>query len=227
MNTNNRATVTPSKAATKGSPSAAAGQKASGQQPPASKKASGTSASARKKRIDKLGAHIVELIESQEPSPITPYISTLAMEMVAANAQVTDRVEYAKKFDLSTAHSDNKWLPSNIKKIKIGLEASQYEGDDEYKQIDAKVKALVEKFKNDLNHIYYELAALEEKLENKQRLSTFTTQAFNLFKIYTKYYGEIDDLGTLSPTRHFSRLVPVEIHERIPQAKRKRQLPRR
>jgi hypothetical protein len=132
MNTNISATVTTSKAATKGRPSAATGHKDSGQptvsfathdapsdaEPPTSKKAAGTSASALKKRTDKLGANIVELIESQKPnSPIT-YISKLAMEMVAANAHVIDRAENVKQFDISAAPTDEMWLPSNIKKIK-------------------------------------------------------------------------------------------------------------
>jgi hypothetical protein len=105
MNTNTIATVTPKKAATNGSLRTAAGLKASGQpavsfaphdapsnaEPPASKKAPGTSASALKKRTEKLGATIVELIESQELRPLTTYIFNLAMEMVAANAHYLDR----------------------------------------------------------------------------------------------------------------------------------------
>jgi hypothetical protein len=85
-------------------------------EPPASKKAPGTSASALKKRTDKLGSHIMELIESQKLTPLTTYISTLAMEMVAANAHFLDRAATAKQFDISTAPTDaKKWLPSNIK----------------------------------------------------------------------------------------------------------------
>jgi hypothetical protein len=50
------------------------------------------------------------------------------MEMVTANTHVViiDLAEKAKQFDISTAHTDKKWLPSNIKKIKIGLKASKY-----------------------------------------------------------------------------------------------------
>jgi hypothetical protein len=89
---------------------------ASNAEPPASKKAPGTSASALKKRTDKLGTHIVELIESQKPPTITTYISTLAMEMLAANAHFQDRAATAKQFDIITAPTDaKKWLPSNIK----------------------------------------------------------------------------------------------------------------
>jgi hypothetical protein len=212
MNTNNTAIVTPFKAATTGSLSAATGHKASGQpavsfathdapsnaEPPASKKAPGTSASALKKRADKLGTHIVELIESQELEPIIPCISTLAMEMVAANAYVTNRVENAKQFDLTTAHTDDKWLPSNIKKIKIGLKASKLEGGEFYTQLDAEIKDHVEKFKDYLNTSYHRLAAKEEEYAKEQRLLTFTTHTFTLFQVYTKYYAEIDVLGTLS-----------------------------
>jgi hypothetical protein len=211
MNTNNAATVTPNKAITKGSPSAAVGQMASGPrhvhfaphdapstaEPPASKKALGTSASALKKRTEKLGTHIVELIESQKPEPITTYISTLALEMLAANAHVTERVTNANQFNLSTDNGD-KWLPSNIKKIKIGLKASKLEGDDFYKQLDAECKDVVEKFKNDLNRIYYRLAIKEEENAKEQRLLKFTTHAFALFQVYTKYYAEFVDLGKLS-----------------------------
>jgi hypothetical protein len=211
MNKSNTATVTPNKATTNGSPSAAAGRTASGPrhvhfvphdaastaEPPASNKAPGTSASALKKRTEKLGTHIVELIESQKPEPITTYISTLAMEMLAANAHVTDRATNAMQFDLSTATGD-KWLPSNIKKIKIGLKASKLEGDDFYKQLDAECKDVVAKFKNDLNHIYYRLAIKEEENAREQRLLKFTTHAFALFQVYTKYYAEFADLGKLS-----------------------------
>jgi hypothetical protein len=107
MNTNTTATVTLAKAAMTGSLSAAAGHKAPGQptisfapynasstnaEPPVSKKAPGTTTSPalKKKRTDKLGTHIVELIESQKITPLTTYISTLAMEMVAANAHFLD-----------------------------------------------------------------------------------------------------------------------------------------
>jgi hypothetical protein len=212
MNMNNIATVTPKKAATRSSPSVAAGQTASGQprvsfapqddpstaEPPTSKKAPGTSAFALKKRTEKLGANIVELIESQKPDAIPTFISKLATEMVAANTHVTERAENAKQFDLSTAPSDKKWLPSNIKKIKIGLKASKLEDDDFYKQLDAECKDVVEKFRNDLNYIYYRLAAQEEKHAMEQRLSTFITHAFALFRVYTKYYAECADLGRLS-----------------------------
>jgi hypothetical protein len=214
MKTTNTATVTPKKAAAASSPSAAAGQTASGQptvrfatqddpsnnaDPPTSKKATGTSASVLKKRTAKLGANIVELIESQKPDAIPTFISKLAMEMVAANAYVTDRADNAKQFDLSTAPTDEKkWLPSNIKKIKIGLKTSKLEDDDFYKQLDAECKDVVEKFKNDLNSIYYRLAAKEEKHAREQRLLTFTTHAFALFRVYTKYYAECANLGDLS-----------------------------
>jgi hypothetical protein len=57
---------------------------------------------------------------------------------------------------------------------------------------------MVERFKTELNYTYYELAALEEKHAHERRLSTLTTQAFNLFRAYTKYYAEFADLGTLS-----------------------------
>jgi hypothetical protein len=105
-NMNNTMTMTPNKATTKGSPSAAVGGMASGPrhihfsphdapstaEPPASRKVSGTSASALKKHTEKLGTHIVELIEMQKLEPITTYISTLAMEMLTANAHITDHV---------------------------------------------------------------------------------------------------------------------------------------
>jgi hypothetical protein len=132
MNRNN--TVTPNKATTKSSPSAAVGQTASRPrhvnfaphdaastaEPPASKTASGTSVPALKKHTEKLGTHIVEITESQKLEPITTYISTLVIKMLAANAHITDRVTNANQFDLLTETGD-KWLPSNIKKIKIGL----------------------------------------------------------------------------------------------------------
>jgi hypothetical protein len=104
MNTNNIATVTPNKAATQSSSSVAAGQMASRQprvsfapqddpstaEPPTSKKTPGTSAFAlKKKRTEKLGANIVELIESQKPDAIPTFISKLATEMVAANTHFT------------------------------------------------------------------------------------------------------------------------------------------
>jgi hypothetical protein len=63
---------------------------------------------------------------------------------------------------------------------------------------DAKRKDLVEKFKTELNYTYYELAATEEENAKEERLSTFRTQAFTLFKLYTKYYADFADLGTLS-----------------------------
>jgi hypothetical protein len=102
-----------------------------------------------------------------------------------------------RQFDLSTEIGD-KWLPSSIKKIKIGLKASKLEGDDFYKQLDAECKNMVEIFKNDLNDIYYWLAIKEEENAKEQRLSTFTTHAFALFQVYTKYYAEFTDLGKLS-----------------------------
>jgi hypothetical protein len=184
MNTNNTATVTPKKAATKSSSSAVASQTASRQpkvrfatqddpsnnaDPPTSKKATGTSASVLKKCTEKLGADIVELIESQKPDAIPTFISKLAMEMIAANAYVMDRADNAKQFDLSTAPTDEKkWLPSNIRKIKIGLKTSKLEDDDFYKQLDAECKDVVERFRNDLNCIYHRLAAKEEKHAREQ-----------------------------------------------------------
>ena len=213
MNTNTTATVTPAKATTKGSLRTAAGPKASGQpavsfaphdnpsnaEPPDSKKAPGTSASALKKRTDKLGANIVELIESQKPPTITTYISTLAMEMLAANAHFQDRAATAKRFDIFTTPTDAKtWLPSNIKKIKIGLKASQYDDDDEYQNIAACCKDLVEEFKTKLNYQYHRLAAMEERCAQTKRLKTFITEAYGLFQAYTKYYAEITEMGTLS-----------------------------
>jgi hypothetical protein len=57
---------------------------------------------------------------------------------------------------------------------------------------------VVETFKNDLNYIYFRLAAKEEKDATEQQLSTFTTRAFALFRVYTKYYAECANLGELS-----------------------------
>ena len=213
MNTNTTATVTPKKATTKGSLRTAAGPKASGQpavtfaphddpsnaEPPTSKKAPGLSASALKKRTDKLGATIVELIESQKPPTITTYISKLAMEMLAANAHFRDRAATAKRFDIINTPTDAKtWLPSNIKNLKIGLKASQYDDDDEYQHIAACCKDLVEEFKTKLNYQYHRLAAMEERCAHTKRLNTFITEAYGLFQAYTKYYAEIKQMGTLS-----------------------------
>jgi hypothetical protein len=128
------------------------------------------------------------------------HISILAMETVTANVYVTECAKNAKQFDLSTALSDKKWLPSSIKKIKIGLKASKLEDDEFYKQLNAECKGVVETFRNDHNYIYYQLAAKEEKHAVEQRLLTFMTHSFALLfcVYYTKYYAKCADLGKLS-----------------------------
>jgi hypothetical protein len=213
MNTNVTATLTTKKAATKGSPSAAAGLKTPGQPkhvtfadhddsssaPPGSKKTPGPSASAIRKRTEKLGAPIVELIESRMPNGISTSIFTLAMEMLTANAYVTECAKRAQKFDTTTLPTDDKeWLPSNIKNINICLKTSKLKDDDEYIQLAAKCKDNVEKFKVELNDTYYQLATMELKHAEKERLSTFLFQAHNLFRDYTLYYSECLKIGKTS-----------------------------
>jgi CRISPR/Cas system CMR-associated protein Cmr5 small subunit len=81
----------------------------------------------------------------------------------------------------------------------LAFKVSKLERDDFYKQLDAECKEdVVEKFKNDLDHLYYWLAIKEEGNVKEQRLLKFTTHVFALFQVYTKYYAKFADLGKLS-----------------------------